>query len=177
MASELRPQQTSATHTTPISGAYPQTVLGPQICHRANFYRLFSLPALRRRSIVRQPPLFPRQMACCAPLFSQSGRDGVVWWNLLCNGVPGSTELRYRSHAALRCYCRVHAKIIIFHDAASAAAGLPQRALGPKRCALPTPVACPLIGTSGTVAPVVGICGGVACKSLGRCSNNHILRG
>ena len=73
----------------PHFNAYPQTVLGPQICHRANFYRLFSLPALRRRSIVRQPSLFPRQMACCAPLFSSSGRDGVVWRNLLCNGVSG----------------------------------------------------------------------------------------
>ena len=75
----------AASH--PHFSAYPQTVLGPQISHRAHFYRLFSLPARRHRSIVRQPPLFPRQMACCAPLFSSSGRDGIVWRNMLCNGV------------------------------------------------------------------------------------------
>ena len=73
-------------HRTSADRAGPSD-LSQSALLRSSFYRLFSLPALRRRSIVRQPSLFPRQMACCAPLFSSSGRDGVVWRNLLCNGV------------------------------------------------------------------------------------------
>ena len=47
-----------------------------------------------------------------------------------------------------------------------------QKVCSPHPCSI-----CPLIGTSGTVAPVDGICGGVACKSPSRCSNHHIPRG
>ena len=39
-----------AASSHPHFSAYPQTVLGPQISHRAHFYRLFSLPARRHRS-------------------------------------------------------------------------------------------------------------------------------